>query len=43
MCKEGYCAGLGQEGIAWEGGGGDCLKYPKTRLEQKRGMGKQIF
>ena len=40
MCEEGWCVGLGQEGVAW-GLGGDCLKYLKGgRTEKKRGETK---
>ena len=41
MCKEGWCVGLGQEGVAW--GWEELSELPKQRLEQKKGEGKQRF
>ena len=40
MCEEGWCVGLGQEGVAW--GWGNFLKYLKRGggVEQKRGEGR---
>ena len=29
MCKEGWCVGLGREGISLRKGGRNCLKYLK--------------
>ena len=33
MCKEGWCIGLGQEGVAWDG---NCLKYLKSGWSRKK-------
>ena len=35
MCKEGWCVGLGQEGLSE--GGGKYLKYIKRSGTEKRG------
>ena len=42
MCEEGWCVGLGQEGVAWGLGGGTVWNTLKG-VEQKRREGKQRF
>ena len=41
MCKEGWCARLGQEWVmrVW----GNCLKQLKNAVKQKTGQGKKDF
>ena len=41
MSKEGWCVGLGQEGL--REGGGNCLKHLKRWWEKKRGGKTKIL
>ena len=40
MCREGWCLGLGQEGVSWDGG---YLNYLKRGWNRKEGRGNKGF